>query len=85
MRRPWLHLGVTFKSIVAGSLHTRGITSDGGLRCWGDAPDGVQQPPEGAFTQVAVGAGACALRPGGAVVCWGALGWRDEPRPTRWH
>jgi alpha-tubulin suppressor-like RCC1 family protein len=71
--------GVPFQSIAVGDVHTCGVVTDGTLRCWGDRPDGVQQPPAGTFSQVSVGEGACALRADGSATCWGQSEATGDP------
>ncbi len=50
---------------------TCGLTTLGAIECWGEALTPTPAPT-GSFASLSVGrAHACALRPGGDVVCWG--------------
>ena len=68
--------------------HTSGppcaLRMDRTIVCWnpGGEPelDVLTQPPEGEFTDIAVGAyHACAIRVDGAVACWGENSNRPDP------
>lgn len=62
--------------VAAGDINACGLSSEGKLACWGDVDDcGVNEPPDGTFTRVAVGQAACAIDTDQALQCWGgALG-----------
>ena len=80
--------GLAFTSLVAGDIHTCGLTSGGTAYCWGanrwgQIGDGTTEPPT---TPVAVSGGrtftslvaggyhTCGLTSGGTAYCWGANG-----------
>lgn len=70
----------TYKRLAAGAYASCGIDSFDELVCWGNPSDGVTtNPPDGTFTEVAVGGHledpqtqhACAIKTNGKMVCWG--------------
>ncbi len=72
---PWLDSGNLW---VYGDFgFSCGLRTNNTIKCWGDTHDSSHPlledaPPEGEFTQVAVGkAFACGLPPDGVPICWG--------------
>jgi alpha-tubulin suppressor-like RCC1 family protein len=83
--------GLQFREIAAGGNHTCGVTSAGGVVCWGRAAEG--QLGNGAFGQVPLyspvaagglagiaevssgGSHSCARDTNGSVSCWGLNDW----------
>jgi len=75
--------GGRFTQLSVGWSHACGLR-DGAVVCWGYSGDRKTQAPAGIFSAVSVRSEeSCGLRPDGKIVCWGALEWPDEPRPTR--
>src|SRR5262249_53272327 len=78
--------GIRFVSVAAGNVHTCGVTTDGGVKCWGHNANGElgdatyedrSKPVDvvGLTNAVAVAAGlnhTCALTSFGGVKSWGA-------------
>ena len=57
-----------------------GIRVDRTIGCWGRNWYGEASPPEGTFTDVAVGSGnVCALRTNGRIACWGGDYYSPKP------
>jgi alpha-tubulin suppressor-like RCC1 family protein len=72
----------SFTQVAIGTNHACGLR-DGPPVCWGDGLAEWMKPPAGPFTKIGISAStSCGLRPEGTLVCWGALHWPDEPRPT---
>jgi len=77
--------GTRFSSVVAGAVHTCGLTADGAAYCWGSNGSGqlgdgtvTNRPVPTAvagglsFTVLAAGGGhTCGITTGGAAYCWG--------------
>lgn len=76
----------TFLSIDSGDYQTCGVKTDGYVICWGATStfidpstgrsqphhDAAAQPTLGEFSQISVGgSGACGVRAGGSLDCWG--------------
>ena len=54
------------------SSYACGLTTAGGIECWGAGTLGRADPPEGPFTQISVGPSyACGVHHEGEVKCWG--------------
>ncbi|MBX3012878.1 MAG: hypothetical protein KF832_15290 [Caldilineaceae bacterium] len=79
-------LATAFVQVVAGDEHSCGLTTSGGVLCWGDNADGQAgdgtnfpyRPPvavtgrqSGVQALVANGSHSCAVLSSGGVVCWG--------------
>lgn len=61
-----------FDEISAGTSHSCGIRTDGGIECWGNDAQGQTESPDGEFTAIASGGRhSCALRTDGRIRCWG--------------
>jgi alpha-tubulin suppressor-like RCC1 family protein len=64
-----------------------GVRTDGEIMCWDSATGAARTPtfapvPRGPFTQISVGSGhACALRPSGAIVCFGSNSYGQATIP----
>jgi alpha-tubulin suppressor-like RCC1 family protein len=86
-----------FIQVSAGFGHTCGVTTSGGLRCWGNnshgqlgtgtfghssTPVGVLELSEGVASVSAGGNSTCAVTKAGGVLCWGGAGDTWVPVPT---
>lgn len=63
-----------FADIVAGALHTCGLTAHAAIACWGD----TDTPPPGSFRSIAHG---CAVAVDGAIACWRADHIEEDVTP----
>jgi alpha-tubulin suppressor-like RCC1 family protein len=85
-RAPTVAASFVFVSLSAGRYHTCGVTSSGGVMCWGDnafgklgdstktdrtVPVDVVGLPDVAIAVAAGGEHTCALTASGEVSCWG--------------
>ena len=72
-------------AVRAARNHSCGLRSDGSLRCWGSDVWGESSPPEGTYTDLALGwRHGCALATDGSLRCWGddARGQATPPPGT---
>ena len=70
-------------SVDAGGGHTCGVRTNGTAACWGLDASGEATPPGGTLSAVSAGAShTCGIEtPGLSLVCWGANGDGQAPRP----
>jgi hypothetical protein len=69
----------TFTAVSVDEQYGCAVRPSGEIACWGNPPLG-QRPPEGRFTKVDVGGGACALTDRRSLRCWGLPdAWQPPP------